>query len=761
MPRNLFQDPKMLSAYAFIVAKNRHFYIPAHQRKFSWGNEQIKRLTDDMVEDIRRRMIPTENDPPDFNNNILSFIGTVVCFDDTQHETVCPLSDEMPDNVHTVIDGQQRLTVLMILSIVLHDYIRTRMSSINEGKLKEQCKKTSKLLAKMFEKKTTNPGVYIYYPRMIHAFEDQWATDDKKKYDSPISRYIFHYGEHYRSQNQTSFEIKDRNTSIDKSFSNAVKYVKKEIENICNGVSNKFPDIENIFSQHKHIEKNLVKHLLDNNNLGIARDDSTHWEIVRALLVSGYLMKKVHFVSIVSNDEDYAFSIFDSLNTTGELLTAYETFRPEIIREIGFSNYKNTDSFHYEKAISKYLNSYSQARKKDVTSEMLISFALAETGETLPKKLYRQRNYLKDQYQLTSDKQNYLRHMMHVTDVYKYLWYGTSTIDRIINIEEEPSILNEIYSEIACARVCMDFIKDAKHSVSLALITRFYEAAKLDSINSSKTRVLTLCETIKAIAAFFALWRAYKGTDGIDDCHRKIMVESDGNLCFNRKTNNSPSIADLKKHFRHILTEEGGNTENPFSSREDWINYAKEFPIYIKESRKVAKFILLAASHGTIEDKNHPGLLKTGRPGSGLILSDQTVWHKDDYKTIDHIIPQSKYDGKKRDEIHRIGNLTLLPKEINSLFGNRVWHDSKRELFRMISEKDPEEFERIARRLAPSVTDDTLNNILNKLRNAKYLPMVATISKRKKFDSSSHINTRSENLLGMAWNTLSKWLDFK
>ena len=49
-------------------------------------------------------------------------------------------------------------------------------------------------------------------------------------------------------------------------------------------------------------------------------------------------------VTVVSAPGAYAFDMFESLNTTGEPLTVFETFRPKVIQAEGLDKYENSDS---------------------------------------------------------------------------------------------------------------------------------------------------------------------------------------------------------------------------------------------------------------------------------------------------------------------------------------------------------------------------------------------------------------------------------
>ena len=66
------------------------YVVPLYQRNFAWGEEEIKRL----LQDIYESMVSKEQQ---------YFVGSLVVI-------------RRRNNVYEVIDGQQRLTVLSLLS---------------------------------------------------------------------------------------------------------------------------------------------------------------------------------------------------------------------------------------------------------------------------------------------------------------------------------------------------------------------------------------------------------------------------------------------------------------------------------------------------------------------------------------------------------------------------------------------------------------------------------------------------------------------
>ena len=84
-----------------ILNGNKQFQIPVYQRHYSWEQEHCKRLWDDIVEMCQ-------------NNREAHFIGPIVNI----------AEQAMPTGVQKfmIIDGQQRITTLMLLLIALRDF---------------------------------------------------------------------------------------------------------------------------------------------------------------------------------------------------------------------------------------------------------------------------------------------------------------------------------------------------------------------------------------------------------------------------------------------------------------------------------------------------------------------------------------------------------------------------------------------------------------------------------------------------------------
>jgi len=110
--------PKYLSFDELL--QKRLFEIPSYQRAYSWDTKQRK----DLFNDIEK--LHLSNDISDINERKSHFMATVVCHNENKNEAF----DTELYNILNIVDGQQRITTL----IILLKAIEKRLESINNGK---------------------------------------------------------------------------------------------------------------------------------------------------------------------------------------------------------------------------------------------------------------------------------------------------------------------------------------------------------------------------------------------------------------------------------------------------------------------------------------------------------------------------------------------------------------------------------------------------------------------------------------------------
>ncbi|MDP2520824.1 DUF262 domain-containing protein [Shimia thalassica] len=162
------------SSRSFLITNGQGCYIPAYQRPYSWGAENIDRLFEDAL--LGLNLLKKRD-------NTISFLGTVIAIHDTKHATVQPIyKSEMPSRVMTIIDGQQRISTFLMINIAIHSLASTLLGKIskNSGEyidwLVEQVETlAADLLDTIVIDMKTGDEEYKFYPRLIRSYDDVWS----------------------------------------------------------------------------------------------------------------------------------------------------------------------------------------------------------------------------------------------------------------------------------------------------------------------------------------------------------------------------------------------------------------------------------------------------------------------------------------------------------------------------------------------------------------------------------------------------------
>lgn len=774
MPEYFDPPPALKSAGAFMGEPGSHFYIPAYQRGFAWLPSNVERLFDDIV---------TGAGVLHKDDKSISFIGAMVCFHDLRYTTIDPLiRPDVPARVLTVVDGQQRLIALTMAAGILHDYLRVKAQKLPDCWLKNQTQEAQAQLEGMLEEKT-NYGETEFYPRMIRAYADQWArTTDNAKYLSPLSNFVSQYHA-FRAANPKKHYvhkipqgIPQDEIATHRSFESIMRKMRSEVGEIVSGKRRKedrgeyvLPPVAEMAAPSSGLLSALFR--IDEMPEQIDENDGLACEVFRATVLARYIMEKIHFVVVtVKHKEDYAFDIFESLNTTGQILTAFETFVPEVVKYVEPENYGMSESKKHMDGVKKYIDGLGKENQKNrTTAEMITSFALAETGEKVSLLLREQRGYLRRAYKQSGDdiaaRERFTRHFMHTSAVYQHLWFGEPDLP---DYPDSPfrGWGDQTQKLVGEANFCLYFLVAAGNDIARAVIARFYERVMLADDGEKEACVVNFCKAIKAIAAFFALWRSSRpGTDGIDQRYRRLLKghndkEDSANnvaaIC--RQHGIAPVAADIQAAFVRSLKKDGGNSRRTISSVDEWAGYVNNIPVY--PLKGVSQFLLLLAFHDAIPDDDGSGILRRATPNASPLISPNT-WLAKDHETVEHVIPQGQASalGIQAEELDYLGNLTLLPRVINSILGDRPWGE-KRVIYQILAAETED-----ARRDMLASADFLNEDSKQKLAKSVHLPLVKAMplnfGNAKDADSAREvIRKRGENLARMAWLKLSDWVGF-
>ena len=486
--------------------------------------------------------------------------------------------------------------------------------------------------------------------------------------------------------------------------------------------------------------------------------------MVRLILFASYIMHRVVLTRVETNDENTAFDIFDSLNTTGQSLTAIETLKPRVILyEKNYSHgYAGSESESAFESIDEHLTKKfgnSNDYQKE-TKELIVSFANFLKGERVSKLLRTQRKYLRNKFneiERRGNKADARRFVSGLAELarFRHLIWSRNGIENIVSADFGNSNVNQM-------RLCFRFILDMNTSLAIPPLARYWFELTLGNEDVDFLGVL------QALTAFIILRRAATGnTANIDSDLRKIMAGSNSSvskppLCIGLcGMNKLPNIVEFKQSLIYFL--EKALRIDPFN-KAAWVKRVSVNPLH-KQSGTLTRFLLLAAADHSQPDDNRPGMWSR----SDAVQTDERKyltyqnWVDPKYSTVEHIAPESRsknngWDSQiyeNFDAIHTLGNLTLLPQPENSSVGNSGWERKKLFYLALMesSIKERDQYVSDAKSAGIPFTKD----FEQLLETGERLHILDPLRKVQCWDESL-VRERTINIAQLAWDKISPWL---
>tara|TARA_R110002072_G_scaffold23181_3_gene80437 strand:+ start:17928 stop:20237 length:2310 start_codon:yes stop_codon:yes gene_type:complete len=756
--------PISRSGYQFLIANGQGCYIPAYQRPYSWKSTDVDRLLEDVAGCTHEILMR-----PD----AIRFLGAIIAIHDSKYVTVNPIArPEVANRVMSIIDGQQRLSTFVLLNIAIHDLCKQSLRKLEKHSgehiewIKEQLLQLTAQLQKSFELDTDiGSDNYRYYPRIIRAYDDMWSRKKAQAhYRSPVAQLTWNYICHNRDGLPGTFKFtptvpqgkKDGHYSlVGNIYSHITKSVRKIISETHKEIA--LPAILDLLQSEVFAESLWGFPIPSEVVLFVTESgDSSDYEhfcvALRLLVTAKVLNDRMAFTIVQAENEEDAFDIFEALNTTGEPLTPYETFKPKVIEAETLEGFEDSPSREHLNEIEEYLDQFAKAEQKlSATTQLLIPFALSETGDRLGKKPPEQRAYLRREYDALGagkPKQEFLSRLANIATFMRIGWNSEARPFADENVDQASS-------------VCFELLREMKHSITIASLSLFFGRIRLASDENRASVQSDFCSALKMTAAFSAIWRgAFGGTNGIDNHYRKIVKEGYADTKIPPLARRSPvgtgavSLENYRKGLVKALAQAG------ISTKEEWVKKALMVPIY-ERSKPVARFLLFCASHDAVSDNSSPGMVKRGRDGISELLR-RDLWQDQNFLTIEHVAPRQPNPNwaielyEDRDLVNTLGNLTIMPMQENAVFNNRAW-EHKRHLYRLVSAPDKETFDAVSVELKDAGLNlsASASEILEK---SMHLKMCESIATRDSDWSPAFIGDRSRRIAELAWGTMSPWL---
>ena len=743
------------------------YRIPEYQRQYNWKEEHLRRLLADCLNGFHR--LSTSTDPE------YTFLGSIILATDNQNEPTFDGASLI------VVDGQQRLTSLILMACALFQRIREHRDDILHLSVDTQHWLNAEIETQLRQLHQCAIGQFVRlgstypYPRMIRPNDHRGDSPAQAEYRSPIGRFLRQFADHATNQDPTF-----QPGPIDDETSGS--RVASSYERICQELDSYLyqPD-----SQASEDDADEDIGVVAKNDFGRASflrlfrrrdihpDESARNRcaseisksseaagLVRFVLFSSYVTQRVVLTRVEAQNQTDAFDIFDALNTTGEPLTALETCKPLLIqfedRRDGYAGSQSKE--HWESMESTLAEAYSEPAKQQIeTKQMLTSFALYFDGHKLPLDLTNQRRYLRERFRQAATlnantARGFVRSLREMSEFRLQYWDKTA-IDSLgvsaIGPEESDSL-----------KLCLRFIADMNTSLAVPILARYYsEYGDYDEEQS-------FLSATKAVTAFLALRRSVtEGTARIDSDFRRLMgnqPNSGGDpLCIGaRLSNRILPVDSLRRELREFLKESRIGVEDKAS----WMAKAKEIEFGHQAPRPLCRFLLLAATHNARPDESRPGLLTDTDvvEGADLDFFNHRNWVGQKYATVEHIAPDTDPGQGWERRIYgraatrqRIGNLILLPEKENQSIGNSTWQRKKKFYAALAAQSKSERDALIKAAKSQGYRFGKKTETL--LRSQERLSMLDHLANAERW-TVKLIEQRTENILGLAWDEISPWL---
>ena len=700
----------------------------------------------------------------------MTFLGNIICYDSRE------MLDHLEETVYSVVDGQQRLTMIAATAILLSIQMQEKRSEFNPENdwFDSELDKVQANLRKIISVELN----HYPSPRITRDVADDWKD---RRYNSPIALFIDTYlqSDAWQSSSDKSikrvdfFEQLRKQTknkldpgpsrSAASTFNTLAKTLSAKLEGFCHR------EEENTLYRISKLTSHplLMKGIWGAKNAPVPGElENEEKELFKALLLANYLYKNTYVTRLVLKNDAPAsvFAIFDRLNTAGASLNAFEAFKPHIIRSLG-DDYGNHDCLQ-RKLVEKIEKGYveiADRKKSDThTRALIISMVLAYSGEEVENNTQAQFERLRNlTIKCKSKQEPYLEFLQCFSSVNDM----KSIFDTKGKIGDFLARKNQGLDKglIGTASFCLRFLKGANFTRAIPLLSLYLHQASLQDY--SEISVIHFCEAIKQTAAFFALWRAsVDSTKGIDSKMESLLKE-----CNCQAINNCKpfSVEVLAEKYRKLLRETEGIK---ITDGKTWGDKVKEEQLYKPGRKGVAKLILMVGSNKIDIDERPDGSLVLGEAtpilGTDLIAGDRF----DDvlFETIEHIIAkgssQNEYSEDEIEKLDQLWNLTLIPNSLNAYLGCKPW-EKKHPIYKFCSSKNIEERNKALVNVRAQLGKKTEMELKNKQEGKSWgrMPMTEYLAKLKceKYteDDGEYM---ADYILEQCWQTLAEeWLNWK
>jgi hypothetical protein len=682
MPQSFNHSADTLQS--FFSQPGRGFYVPYYQRGYSWDGDNADKLVTDVFRAIRRTIQKKDNS---------IFLGTVILHDESN--VVVGNHTDTPNlltKVSNVVDGQQRITSLGMLACVLTERIKSHCQALNAlgsaspdvanmvNQLTNELPDLLEFFAVTIKRAGANPKEKPLIIRagdvLANPVSDQWTLN------GTIANY-------YRSSTAVFFsqfinDVPIGQISKDDRIESVVDAFAARIDDQVANMDPAFAaELVGANSENGGSLFNFLAYPPDLaliQQLSAAEQKAIHAGIL-LMAASYYLRHACHFVVIECLDLALAFDMFQSLNATGTPLTAFEVFKPTVVRLWG-ANYAQAIKSQIDR-IERVIDVSSNAgEKEDITDKIITSAALSYNGKELSRRFSEERDWLETTLGTTvTPAAAALVRALGDQAEYNAAFVQPAKPKRNTPSPKFVADLQQLgipAHQAQIAALCLYYLRDAGHYFAHSVLSLFYaNIVHKKGTPDEAAAVDEFVQVAKSTAAFFTLWMGALQGRFPDQVYRQLF-QATPNMNEIAGAGNR-TAAFLKRKFREALEKEGVyNANDAAIARAAWVNQAQNAQWYARQS--VCRFALFVASEDAAPDTTpgNEGLYTSGMPTSATFLTP-AKWYSTDCEVIEHVATrkqpgQIKFPGHvdlaiypgNYSVVDKLGNLTLLSNQVNA-----------------------------------------------------------------------------------------------
>lgn len=644
------------------------YKIPKYQRAYSWTEEQVKVFCEDL------------------------YYAYSNCIEDYFFGAVIMIKDSTNEKIRNIIDGQQRITTFTILIAQLRNLCEEilfdlEIDSKSKIKYKRQIKQIRDKISDLsqcieYNIKNDRTIFKLELSNTDKTFFEECLRISKKKDILDTLESIIDFIEEksnvetdYSELDELRFKNKNKILNIQSTGQN-IKFIDLYNE-LCKDLKTKYEKIK--LREHliiRYLDEKLPVYNIDLNkcmsDLYIEGEDKENimifidsfgntshkpashakilkaWDIIEEELIKPIMnirekevqveglinlidtfIKKTYIVTIISTNEDTAYTMFQVLNDRGRSLGVIDLLRPYTLQMLEGSQYsentsKNWDKLAEKEDCDKYLATYIESYMK-----------VSSTDKKIHNK-YKEKFFKSDTEPLEVAKK--IEHILQTYEVYEKIKNGEWPYDTNKTNAWHKNRLKQIISRLS-------------YSKSIPLLLAVYDECTeedfvsiIDIMERVVFRYITVCE---------------KKSTNLMAVYSKTIEE----IRKNKKLN----LSDFKIKMNELLKEQG-------STMEDFkVKLEGKKLTYSNSSKKRIQYFLSTLEY-YYNDYICNNTSKVLMNPTKTILNDTNIW-------IEHIYSQEARVDYKNDYmdnvVNKIGNLTLLQDSNNRKLGNKSFNEKK------------------------------------------------------------------------------------